>query len=411
MPITFKSNGINIRDVNGYNAVDAFMLGDVNEWFEQHPEATSETRYVTPQMYGAAADGTKDDADAFEDALQSGNPVFVPKGNYYISRAIDNPSSIVLIGAGRNVSKIKLGNSLLENPITNSRISGIGFECDVSNSITIFPAYLENSIVDSCTFHRFYGIFSAIKVCTIIKDNFITYLQGFFCYSTVDSLIIGNYINAPKVTNPQTVCFSHEVIHTRISNNFIDFMYKVFECDSASYMRDVTITGNVFDVNFCIFYNCVNRVTFTGNVLSNMKKRDSWDVSGNNEMNTGKWCVIKRNGGNSFLTESYFCNNTTDVNNNNGVQTYLDCTDYGYPTNNLLIDENIPSDYFDFKAYKSQYADDFKDIMIRPMLKRSVNSLPTATLSGNSQTFDHDEVIYNGNLYININGSWKQLTS
>ena len=45
-------------------------------------------RYVTPQMYGAAADGVTDDSDALQSAIDSGLPVFLPAGEYYISKAI-----------------------------------------------------------------------------------------------------------------------------------------------------------------------------------------------------------------------------------------------------------------------------------------------------------------------------------
>ena len=45
-------------------------------------------KYVTPQMYGAVADGLTDDSDALQSAIDSGFPVFLPAGEYYISKAI-----------------------------------------------------------------------------------------------------------------------------------------------------------------------------------------------------------------------------------------------------------------------------------------------------------------------------------
>lgn len=49
----------------------------------------SENTYVTPQFYGAAADGRKDDTAAFQRAVDSGYPVYIPKGVYYITRPIE----------------------------------------------------------------------------------------------------------------------------------------------------------------------------------------------------------------------------------------------------------------------------------------------------------------------------------
>lgn len=48
----------------------------------------AETKYVTPQMFGAAADGVTDDSDALQSAIDSGYPVYLPEGEYYITRPI-----------------------------------------------------------------------------------------------------------------------------------------------------------------------------------------------------------------------------------------------------------------------------------------------------------------------------------
>lgn len=81
----------------------------VNEWLDEHPEATTtvqdgsltETKfsealklkaikdYVTPQMYGAKADGITNDAVAIQSAIDSGNYVFFPKGDYLIAAPVN----------------------------------------------------------------------------------------------------------------------------------------------------------------------------------------------------------------------------------------------------------------------------------------------------------------------------------
>lgn len=366
--------------------------------------------FITPATFGAVGDGVTDDSQAFEDALNSGKPVYVPSGVYYLDRPLNNPNVLSFYGDTKGLTQIKLNDSLFANDITNSYISNIKFYCNQSNEIVVFPQQIRSSIIEGCSFYRFYGIFNSINLCTTIRDNWFTFIQNYFCKSIVDSFVIGNYINAPKVKNPQTKCFSNNVVHTVIANNFIDFMYKVFAVENAQYMNNVTVTGNIFDVCYCIFYNVVNGVTFTGNTLSNMRKRENWDVSGNTEMNTTAWCVIKRLGGYGSITKSYLGANSFDNDSSDGIETYLVSDGYGYPTFDLIIDEPLENSYFDFKAYKSNYRRDFDNIKIRPMLKRSVDVLPSATLSGNSLTFNFDEVVYNNNLYMNINGSWVQIS-
>lgn len=47
-----------------------------------------DVRYVTPQMFGAVADGVADDSDAVQSAIDSGLPVYLPAGEYFITKPI-----------------------------------------------------------------------------------------------------------------------------------------------------------------------------------------------------------------------------------------------------------------------------------------------------------------------------------
>ena len=420
-----------INEVNGH-FLDGIAEG-VADWLDNHPEATTTVQdgslteakftdatklkvlnnYVTPEMFGAKADGTTDDADAFESAMDSGKAVYIPAGVYYLSRPLDNPAKINIFGAGYSLTTIKLADSFLDNNIEDSIICDIGFTYTVyNNDVVVFENSLTRCVVERCTFNHFYAIFNDVKTCTVIRDNKFYGVLSYFCYSIIDSFVFGNYINAPKVTNPQTVCFSNTVAHTTISGNFIDFMYKVFNLAAPANMKTVTVTGNVFDVCYCIFYGMVNGVTFTGNTIANAHKSDNWDVSGNTEMNTTDWCVVKRQYGKAF-TYSYLGGNSfLGASGNYRLDMYLvKSSSEAYPTTDVVIDESLPASKFDHRMYKSSNPRDTENVMIRPMLKRTVDSLPSAALTGNTTTFNHDEVIYNGDLYINVNGSWKQLSN
>lgn len=52
------------------------------------PAVVASGDYVTPQMFGAKANGDTDDTDAVQAALDSGKSVFFPRGDYYVTKPI-----------------------------------------------------------------------------------------------------------------------------------------------------------------------------------------------------------------------------------------------------------------------------------------------------------------------------------
>ncbi|MBR3171963.1 MAG: BppU family phage baseplate upper protein [Lachnospiraceae bacterium] len=62
--------------------------------------AAYDTGFVTPEMFGAKADGTTDDKAAFEAALASGHKVVVPPASYKLSAPIWSDDSIVIDNSG-----------------------------------------------------------------------------------------------------------------------------------------------------------------------------------------------------------------------------------------------------------------------------------------------------------------------
>lgn len=102
--------------------------GDVDEsvanWLDEHPEATTRVQdgsltelkfadalklktvkdYVTPEMYGAKGDGTTDDTQAIQSAINSGKHVRLLSKIYLVKQTIyiDQFTSIVGYGAGWN---------------------------------------------------------------------------------------------------------------------------------------------------------------------------------------------------------------------------------------------------------------------------------------------------------------------
>ena len=67
---------------------------------------------VSVKTYGAKGDGKTDDIEAFEKAIASGYPVYIPHGTFMVSRGIKLPSNTVLTGAGKRNAIIKFMDSV-----------------------------------------------------------------------------------------------------------------------------------------------------------------------------------------------------------------------------------------------------------------------------------------------------------
>ena len=87
----------------------------VFEWLETHPEAITMNWFVTPQMYGAVADGTTDDKTAFESAINSGKQVIIPPGNYYLSDTIFSDDSVIYKDNGTYTNKTVLTSKIISD--------------------------------------------------------------------------------------------------------------------------------------------------------------------------------------------------------------------------------------------------------------------------------------------------------
>lgn len=80
-------NSFSVR--NGqYIVLSAFFVGILLSFICVAKVNASEKKYVTPQMYGAEADGVTDDTDALQSAIDSGYPVYLPEGEYFITKPI-----------------------------------------------------------------------------------------------------------------------------------------------------------------------------------------------------------------------------------------------------------------------------------------------------------------------------------
>lgn len=87
-----------IKDFNpGQCALDYFLTMDNNA---QIAIPVIVTPYVTPQMFGAKADGTTNDHDAIQLALDNSFHVIMPNGNYYLEESVTIPEHCLMEGTG-----------------------------------------------------------------------------------------------------------------------------------------------------------------------------------------------------------------------------------------------------------------------------------------------------------------------
>ena len=113
---------------NGHDLNTAVIIGERNKNISQE-------YFVTPQMYGAKADGETDDTEAIQAALDSGMPVFFPQGKYLTKSLHPNPNGLRIKG----ISKL----SLYGQPNVGSIIYFNGSSIEEDNN-SLF-SFLKNS--------------------------------------------------------------------------------------------------------------------------------------------------------------------------------------------------------------------------------------------------------------------------
>lgn len=87
----YMTTRVSIRGETGATGKTAYQHAQDGGYTGTEAEfsALLATPIVTPQMYGAVGDGVTDDTAAFETALSENDNVFVPEGNYLLTRALD----------------------------------------------------------------------------------------------------------------------------------------------------------------------------------------------------------------------------------------------------------------------------------------------------------------------------------
>lgn len=148
-----------INEVN--NRFLAPVADAVSDWLDDHPEATTTVQdgslteskftnelklktikdYVTPQMFGAVANGTTDDTAAIQSAINAcatnGGIVFFPAGKYVIT-AIEVKKGVNLCGVATHSTTLSTGSILYCTDTQNYAVT-LKSDNDISNLAFYYP--------------------------------------------------------------------------------------------------------------------------------------------------------------------------------------------------------------------------------------------------------------------------------
>lgn len=307
--------------------MDVFAAGideAVDNWLDQHPEATTtvqdgslslkkfietELPFVTPQMYGAMADGVNDDTPAIKRALEVGN-VYFPYGTYnvntqYVLSPIEN-SACIVVPSNRilffsNGAKLKAinrnastGTMLLIANSTNISIINGNFTGDVEENTNTDEGgnngiYIRDSsdiVVSYCKFNNcFTDGLSMIRCSNIVIDHcdFDHNGRGGMVCTCGESITISNCV----IKDSFRVAPKYGI---SLEPNY-----------GTDYLKDILIED-------CIVYDCVLGYYFNLNKITNSPKRVEI---------TYKNCT------------AYYCDESFEIGNFNPVD---------YVTGNVLVD-------------------------------------------------------------------------
>lgn len=276
--------------VESYRAETANVKNDVDDLYKMGT-------YVTPQMYGAIGDGVTDDTAAFQEALNTGNNVFVPTSNneqYYIG------SELYITTSRQCLFSVENGRGGEEISPTALTRNAIIFNHELTNGVIIST---NGVIIANLTFTN--DNRSATHYVTAIKaaavNNIDTDLSvkncKFFTMKTAventgrgllfeDNLVIAcdNGVLTDFPT-PTGTGFSSPEYGNRaltVRNNRFHAIATLSVKIGGNYINSAEIIGNVLDVGrgFLQVDGSISSMTIANNVIHYCRQNNSINING-----------------------------------------------------------------------------------------------------------------------------------
>ena len=421
----------------GYANAALSMLGEVPEdtdvqteindldirvtYLEEHGGGGG-NNYVTPQQFGAKGDGTTNDTDAIQSALNyafsNKMSVYFKGGTYKITNKLIIPDETKIFGDGRkSIIKSTINDGYVlqgtnvngDTSIRHCSFDSICFEngniADVDTHLIQgdFVGKIYGGYFNNCTISKYYNVFDHISNCTYLINCRFTTIYNCFMNTSVDSVIDGCYINASTYSSAYgSKAFGNSFNSTSLTNSIIDYFCDVFAISS---INSGTIEGNTFNRCETIFHDTFQRLAVSNNIFSIVDyviKFDNLVQSATNHImsnivfsnNVGidvDYYFYVANGVNVIPAKCEFRGNRISV-SSNGTMSNVDVGFRSTSTTETTYN-SMKDVYFDFWD-----------------LKTFENGLPSADLRGDTAksvvSFPFMRAIYEDKLFTNIDGRW-----
>lgn len=390
--------GQRICDLTARERLDEYaeiFTGNVDEsvqnWLEEHPEATTSVAdgsltykklvngtlgYVTPQMYGAKADGTTDDTDAIQNAINNSNFVLFENGIYKISRTIRIHSGLILKGKGAATTiradvEVAAFSSDDTADIFDVAIDGLGFIGNVIlNDASEYPK--RGSEFADDTKH---GIVVGISLTGSASKR--TQRTHSVKRVTVQNCVFKNIYSLPVILNG---CENEITICNNYFDNCMDV--GIIDCENVHVCRNAIIRSrdngvsissgnkNIVCTDNVILYSCFNGIWASGWMIDgNVYAGPNTTIISNNII---KYCgnsaiMAKMMPQNIVISNNYIesCylspldRDTTSKENGNGIFVSGNSADIAEYSNGIFISGNTFSNCARNAIYM-QYCRNFK---------------------------------------------------
>jgi hypothetical protein len=203
--------------------------GDITHLYDLYNRAG----WVTPQEYGAAADGVTDDAAAIQAALNTGKAVYFPRGVYAVGSAISALDSSVLFALAP--ARIKYLNTTARLSISGDEwvtVDGLEFEGlsgdSSSYGIEVGGSAPDNVKIRHCKFYRL-GVCIYANTTPADPARYFSVERNYFhdCGNCVNvsafdrSEFIGNISQQATVGTQRAFVFSN-ISNSVVSENVIN---------------------------------------------------------------------------------------------------------------------------------------------------------------------------------------------